>query len=58
MISRYSKNIANVFIIINNDESAIKNSNHFLKISKEEWHEISSFESGGKDIGLFAWSKN
>jgi hypothetical protein len=58
MIEKNKKSIANIFVIINNSPEDITSPFHFLRVSTENWVEITSFESGGLPIGLFGWSGN
>ncbi len=58
MIKTHKDKIDNVFVIIDNSSDHISNPYHFLSASEEKWILISSFESGGLPIGLYAWSGN
>ena len=56
MIDHYKQKIRNVFVLINAEQTY--NRNHFLRVSKEEWRIMGSFDNGGIEVNLVGWAKN
>ncbi len=55
MINKYKQYIENVFVIVDSD---VHNSNHFIKVSKQQWRILEHFSNGGIEICLLGWSGN
>jgi hypothetical protein len=55
MVKENANLIDNVFVILDKN---ILSKHHFLNISDQKWDLIGEYNSGGMEIGLYAWSNN